>query len=179
MQRLEAVRQLTSGVAHDFNNLLTVILGNLGFIEKDLGDANTKARQRISYIRLAAERGAKLVSQLLAFSRRQRLEPKRYRYQRSFGEYADLLQSSLGGSVQINTIFRPGVWWTLVDPTQIELVVLNLTINARDAMGVGGSVTIETANATLENPQRPEEPPSGESSSFPSRTPAQVFREMF
>ena len=162
MQRLEAVGQLTSGVAHDFNNLLTVILGNLGFIEKDLGDANTKARQRISYIRLAAERGAKLVSQLLAFSRRQRLEPKPIDINEALESMHDLLQSSLGGSVQINTIFRPGVWWALVDPTQIELVVLNLTINARDAMGVGGSVTIETANATLEDPQRPEEPPSGE-----------------
>src|SRR6266511_1458399 len=74
----------------------------------------------------------------------------------------DLLQSSLGGSVQIHTIFRPDLWYALVDPTQIELVVLNLVINARDAIEVGGSVTVETSNATVGPPEKPEEPPPGE-----------------
>ena len=163
MQRLEAVGQLTSGVAHDFNNLLTVVLGNLGFLEKGLGaSADTKLKQRLGHMRMAAERGAKLTSQLLAFSRRQRLEPKPVDLNDALASMRDLLQSSLGGSVQINTNFRSGLWPALVDPTQIELVVLNLAINARDAIPVGGSVTLETANATVGAPQRPEEPSPGD-----------------
>ncbi len=163
MQRLEAVGQLTSGVAHDFNNLLTVVLGNLGFFEKGLdGSADAKLKQRLGHMRMAAERGAKLTSQLLAFSRRQRLEPKPVDLNDALASMRDLLQSSLGGSVQINTNFRSGLWPALVDPTQIELVVLNLAINARDAIPVGGSVTLETANATVGAPQRPEEPNPGD-----------------
>jgi signal transduction histidine kinase len=161
MQRLEAVGQLTSGVAHDFNNLLTVVLGNLGFIEREIrGEA--KLQQRLAHMRLAAERGAKLTAQLLAFSRRQRLEPKPIDLNDSLSSMRDLLQSTLGGSIEINTNFRPGLWPAYADPTQIELVVLNLLINARDAMRVGGSVTLETGNATLGDPERPEEPAAGE-----------------
>jgi signal transduction histidine kinase/CheY-like chemotaxis protein len=163
MQRLEAVGQLTSGVAHDFNNLLTVVLGNIGFIEKSLtGSTETKLKQRLSHVRLAAERGAKLTAQLLAFSRHQRLEPKPVNLNDALANMRDLLQSSLGGSVQIYTVFRPGLWHALVDPTQIELVVLNLAINARDASQVGGAITLETANATLGPPEEPEEPSAGE-----------------
>ncbi len=163
MQRLEAVGQLTSGVAHDFNNLLTVVLGNLGFLEKGLNSSTDgKLKQRLSHMRLAAERGAKLTSQLLAFSRRQRLEPKPTDLNDALANMRDLLESSLGGSVQINTVFRPGLWRALVDPTQVELAVLNLAINARDASQVGGSITLETANATVGPPEKPEEPPAGE-----------------
>ena len=85
-------------------------------------------------MRLAAERGAKLTAQLLAFSRRQRLEPKPTDLNDALANMRDLLESSLGGSVQINTVFRPGLWRALVDPTQVELVVLNLAINARDGV---------------------------------------------
>jgi signal transduction histidine kinase len=163
MQRLEAIGQLTSGVAHDFNNLLTVVLGNIGFIEKEMhGVADAKLQQRLAHMRLAAERGAKLTSQLLAFSRRQRLEPKPIDLNEALSSMADLLQSTLGGSIQINTNFRPGLWPAFADPTQIELVVLNLLINARDAMRVGGSVTLETANASLGPPEKSEEPAAGE-----------------
>jgi signal transduction histidine kinase/CheY-like chemotaxis protein len=163
MQRLEAVGQLTSGVAHDFNNLLTVVLGNLRFVDKDLtGVADARLKQRLSHIRLAAERGAKLTSQLLAFSRRQRLEAKPINLNDALANMHDLLQSALGGSVAISTIFGPGLWYALIDPTQIELVVLNLVINARDAIAVGGSITLETANATVGSPEKPEEPPPGE-----------------
>jgi signal transduction histidine kinase/CheY-like chemotaxis protein len=161
MQRLEAVGQLTSGVAHDFNNLLTVVLGNIGFIEREVhGDA--KLQQRLAHMRLAAERGAKLTAQLLAFSRRQRLEPKPIDLNESLSSMRDLLQSTLGGSIEINTNFRPGLWPAYADPTQIELVVLNLLINARDAMRVGGSVTLETGNVTRGDPEKPEEPAAGE-----------------
>ena len=163
MQRLEAVGQLTSGVAHDFNNLLTVVIGNLGFVEKGFNSStDAKLKQRLSHMRLAAERGANLTAQLLAFSRRQRLDPKPTDLNDALASMRDLLESSLGGSVQINTIFRPGLWRALVDPTQVELVVLNLAINARDASQVGGSVTLETANATVGPPESPEEPPAGE-----------------
>jgi signal transduction histidine kinase/CheY-like chemotaxis protein len=163
MQRLEAVGQLTSGVAHDFNNLLTVILGNLGFIEKGSSRSEDPVlKQRLSHMRLAGERGAKLTAQLLAFSRRQRLEPRPVDLNEALANMRDLLQSSLGGSVQIKTLFRPGLWHALVDPSQIELVVLNLAINARDATPVGGSVTLETGNVTLVQSERPEEPPAGE-----------------
>jgi signal transduction histidine kinase/ActR/RegA family two-component response regulator len=164
MQRLEAVGQLTSGVAHDFNNLLTVVLGNVEFIEKkdqsSLSDPTLK--QRLSHMRLAAERGAKLTSQLLAFSRRQHLDPKPVDLNDALAQMSDLLQSSLGGSVQIKTIFRPGLWHALVDPSQIELVVLNLAINARDASPIGSTITLETGNATLGPPEKPEEPSAGD-----------------
>lgn len=163
MQRLEAVGQLTSGVAHDFNNLLTVVLGNLRFIDKQLAPtADAKMMQRLSHMRTAAERGAKLTAQLLAFSRRQRLEPKPLDMNEALSNMRDLMQSSLGGSVQINTNLRPELWRALADPTQIELAVLNLAINARDAMPLGGTVTLETANASVGLPERPEEPPPGE-----------------
>jgi His Kinase A (phospho-acceptor) domain len=115
MQRLEAVGQLTSGVAHDFNNLLTVVLGNLTFVEKGINTADSGLKQRLSYMRLAAERGAKLTAQLLAFSRAQRLEPKAINLNDALANMRDLLQSSLGGGVQINTLFRPRLWYAFAD----------------------------------------------------------------
>jgi signal transduction histidine kinase/CheY-like chemotaxis protein len=164
MQRLEAVGQLTSGVAHDFNNLLTVVLGNVTFIEKELSGAaaSPKLVRRLSHVRTAAERGALLASQLLAFSRHQRLAPKSINLNDAIPSLRDLLQSTLGGSIQIKVTLQPGLWRALVDPAQIELVVLNLAINARDAMQVGGSLTVETANVTVTTCERPEEPAPGE-----------------
>src|SRR5204863_2830439 len=127
MQRLEAIGQLTSGVAHDFNNLLTVVLGNIGFLEKASAlSTDPKLKQRLSHMRLAAERGAKLTSQLLAFSRRQRLEPQPFDLNNALADMHGLLQSTLGGGVSVNTVFGPELWPALADPAQIELVVLNL-----------------------------------------------------
>ncbi|MBB5049253.1 PAS domain S-box-containing protein [Rhodopseudomonas rhenobacensis] len=164
MQRLEAVGQLTSGVAHDFNNLLTVVLGNLGFLEKTLERAGVdgKAHTRLANIRTAAERGATLTAQLLAFSRRQRLETRAVDLNETVAKMRELLQSSMGGAVRLETVLQPDLWPALVDPTQIELVILNLAINARDAMEVGGSLTVETANVRLGAPNRPEMPGAGE-----------------
>jgi signal transduction histidine kinase len=163
MQRLEAIGQLTSGVAHDFNNLLTVVLGNIGFLEKANSIGNDpRLQQRLFHMRLATERGAKLTSQLLAFSRRQRLQPKPFDVNKSLENMHDLLQSSLGGGITINTQLRPGIWPALADPTQIELVVLNLVINARDAMANEGTITIETSSAKVGSPERPEEPAAGD-----------------
>ena len=161
MQRLEAIGQLTSGVAHDFNNLLTVVLGNIGFIEKSVAH-DIKLKQRLSNMRLAAERGANLTSQLLAFSRGQRLEPEPFDLNNAVANMHDLLQSTLGGGIAINTVFGTGLWPALADPAQIELVVLNLVINARDAMQDRGTVTIETANVKIGVSDNPEEPAAGD-----------------
>lgn len=164
LQRLEAVGQLTSGVAHDFNNLLTVVLGNIGFIEKGLAAANIdgKLSQRLGYMRSAAERGAKLTDQLLSFSRRQRLEPRALDLSQIIEGMRDLIQSTMGGSIRIDVQLRRDLWPALADPTQLELAVLNLAINARDAMQVGGSLRVETMNVTLDAPVAPEEPPAGD-----------------
>jgi signal transduction histidine kinase/ActR/RegA family two-component response regulator len=158
-QRLEAVGQLTSGVAHDFNNLLTVVLGNVRQLQKGQLDATTA--RRLDMMAQAAERGAKLTHQMLAFSRRQKLEPKPVDLNETVLSMRDLLQSTMGGSVAIKTLLHPSLWPAMIDPTQIELVILNLAINARDAMEVGGSLTVETANVTLGAPRRPEEPAPG------------------
>ncbi len=163
MQRLDAIGQLTSGVAHDFNNLLTVILGNVSYLEKAWAQSDDpKLLRRLSHTRLAAERGAKLIAQLLAFSRRQRLEPRTIDLKETLGRMRELLQSTMGGSFEIDTVLGPDTWPALVDPTQLELVVLNLAINARDAMQVGGRLTVETGNVTLETPTRAEEPQAGD-----------------
>ena len=160
-QRLEAVGQLTSGVAHDFNNLLTVIAGNIEFLARAVSDERSK--RRLDMMRGAAERGARLTAQLLAFSRRQRLVPAPVNLNQTVASMQDLLQSSIGGAVHIETALQTDLWHALVDPTQIELVILNLAINARDAMAVGGRLAIETANVTVtEVPTRHELPAPGE-----------------
>jgi signal transduction histidine kinase/ActR/RegA family two-component response regulator len=159
-QRLEAVGQLTSGVSHDFNNLLTVILGNVRQMQKQLTDE--KQLRRLTMMAEAAERGAKLTAQMLAFSRRQKLEPKSVDLNETVLSMRDLLQSTMGGSVRLETVLAPRLWPAMIDPTQIELVILNLAINARDAMAVGGTLAVETSNVTLASPRSPSEPPAGE-----------------
>jgi signal transduction histidine kinase len=164
MQRLEAVGQLTSGVAHDFNNLLTVILGNIGFIQKGLASAGIDGDllQRLYYMRAAAERGATLTAQLLSFSRRQRLEPKVIDLEETIVSMRDLLQSTMGGSIRIETLLSKNLWPALADPTQLELAILNLAINSRDAMQVGGTLTVSACNVTLSDSASPDDPPAGD-----------------
>ena len=163
MQRLEAVGQLTSGVAHDFNNLLTVVLGNVDMLVHTAakGPLDGRALQRLEHVRTAAERGATLTAQLLAFSRRQRLEAKVVDLNETVAGLTDLLGSTLGRAITIETRAEPQLWPAMVDPTQIELIILNLAINARDAMAGGGTLTVSTANVTCGPPQRPEEPAPG------------------
>jgi signal transduction histidine kinase/CheY-like chemotaxis protein len=159
-QRLEAVGQLTSGVAHDFNNLLMVVLGNIRQMQKTLDDP--VIQRRLKMMAQAAERGAQLTAQMLAFSRRQRLEPRAVDLNDTVQSMRDLLQATMGGSVQIETVLQSDLWAAMIDPTQIELVILNLAINARDAMEVGGTLIVETGNVTVGPPVTPEEPAAGD-----------------
>ncbi len=159
MQRLEAIGQLTAGVAHDFNNLLTVILGSLDFLERD---ATGAAVRRLAALRAAAQRGAGLTAQLLAFGRRQHLQPRPVDLNGVIAGMTDLLRTTAGGTIAVRTVLEPALWQAMVDPTQIELVILNLALNARDAMPDGGTLTIASRSCRLGHPQRPEQPEAGE-----------------
>ena len=160
MQRLEAVGQLTAGVAHDFNNLLTVILGNIRLLSRAASDP--AQQRRLEMIRMAGERGAVLTHQLLAFSRRQRLEPRTLDLNATVSGLAELLRSTVGSRVRLDIALSDDPWPAHVDPTQLELVILNLALNARDAMPGGGSLRVTTANATLGPPTGPQDPAAGE-----------------
>jgi signal transduction histidine kinase/PAS domain-containing protein len=149
-QKMEAVGQLTGGVAHDFNNLLQVISGNLQLLGRDIV-GNAKAQRRVDNASAAVERGAKLASQLLAFGRRQALEPKVINIGRLVTGMDEMLRRSLGEAVEIETVVSGGLWNTLIDPTQVENALLNLAINARDAMRDSGKLTIEVGNAYLDD----------------------------
>lgn len=161
LQRLDAIGQITSGVAHDFNNLLAVVLTNARLLARTMERPDD--REGVELIRTAADRGRKLVAQLLAFSRKQKLAPHEVDLNSEIAEIGDLLGATLGGTVQLKTIFAPDLWPALVDPNQIEMIVLNLAINARDAMQPGGTLTIETFNTVIESESfRPEEPSPGD-----------------
>jgi PAS domain S-box-containing protein len=161
LQRLDAIGQITSGVAHDFNNLLSVVLTNSRLLSRKLRDPDD--REGVELIRAAAERGAKLTAQLLAFSRKQRLETEAVDLNGKIVGMRDLLSATLGGTVHLKTKLAPDLWPALVDPTQIELIILNLAINARDAMQSGGTLILETFNAVIESePLPPEEPSPGD-----------------
>ena len=150
-QKMEAVGQLTGGVAHDFNNLLTAVLGSLQMIGKRSDDP--QIRRFADNARRAAERGARLTQQLLAFSRRQRLAPEAVDLHRLVAEISDLLTRAVGTTVMLEIQLPGQLPPAFVDPTQMELVLLNLAINARDAMPDGGVLTIagsELASAPLE-----------------------------
>lgn len=164
MQRMEAIGQLTAGVAHDFNNLLVVILSNAALLHRDIAlQGADSLKQRIENIREAGERGAKLTGQLLAFSRRQQLEPKALNPNDTICAMETLLQTTLGSTIRVETDLQEDVHATLADPTQLELIILNLVINARDAMPGGGLLRVSTRNRTLtELPRRPEDPEPGD-----------------
>ena len=149
-QKLETIGKLTGGVAHDFNNLLQVVAGNLQLLAKDVA-GNERAETRIRNALAGVDRGAKLASQLLAFSRRQPLEPKVINVGRFVHGMEDLLRRSIGESIGIEVVVAEGLWNTSADPTQVENALLNLAINARDAMDGAGKLTIEAANTRLDD----------------------------
>jgi PAS domain S-box-containing protein len=143
-QKMEAVGQLASGIAHDFNNVLTTILGNLELIEPRLSDP--KLRSMVASAAKAALRGAQLNNQVLAFSRKQHLAPRPVELGALTDDMMGLLRSTLGGAIDIETELAPDLWSVLVDPIQVELVLLNLVFNARDAMPSGGVMRIGACN---------------------------------
>jgi PAS domain S-box-containing protein len=144
-QKMEAVGHLTGGVAHDFNNLLTAIIGNLELLESRL-DGSAAAARHVAAAQRAAEHGAKLTEQLLAFSRRQHLQPRAIDLNAVVAAMREMLTRTIGSTIQVRTDLAPGLWPALVDPTQIEIAILNLAINSRDAMPLGGTLSIETRN---------------------------------
>lgn len=149
-QKLEAIGQLTGGVAHDFNNLLQVISGNLQLLRKDIA-GNARAEMRVQNALGGVARGSKLASQLLAFARRQPLEPRVVNAGRLIKNMDEMLRRALGGEIEVETVVAGGLWNSLIDPDQLENAVLNLAINARDAMNGEGRLTIEASNAFLDD----------------------------
>jgi PAS domain S-box-containing protein len=148
-QKLEAVGQLTGGIAHDFNNLLTVILGQSDLLSFDLAGDREHALMAET-INTAARRGADLTRQLLAFARRQPLQPARVQINALVQSLLPILRRTLSAAIEVKTAFADDAWPCLADPAQLEAALLNLAINARDAMERSGVLTIETANAVLD-----------------------------
>ncbi len=149
-QKMETVGKLTGGVAHDFNNLLQVIGGNLQLLARDVA-ADERASRRVNNAIAGVQRGAKLAAQLLAFGRRQALEPKVVNVTRFVRGMDDMLRRAIGEAIEVETVFAGGLWNTFIDPAQIENALLNLAINARDAMDGRGKLTIELANTHLDD----------------------------
>ena len=154
-QKLDAIGHLTGGVAHDFNNLLTIIIGNLEAAQRQLEtwtDAmHLKLAQRIGSAMHGAERAATLTKRLLAFARQQPLNPAAIDVNRLLNGLADFLRRALGEDVSLEIVGAGGVWPVEADPAELEAAILNLAVNARDAMPDGGKLTIETANAYLDD----------------------------
>ena len=149
-QKMETIGKLTGGVAHDFNNLLQVIAGNLQLLSTDVA-SNPRAQRRIDNAMDGVLRGAKLASQLLAFGRRQALEPKVVRIGRNVSTMDDMIRRALGEAIETETVVQSGLWNAFVDVSQVENAILNLCINARDAMDGTGKLTIEVGNAHLDD----------------------------
>ncbi|HEX3429498.1 MAG TPA: ATP-binding protein [Rhizomicrobium sp.] len=156
-QKMEAIGQLTGGVAHDFNNLLQIIIGSLGSLRRrsagwDLGAEATRDFDRfLDGAEEGAGRAAALTRQLLAFSRRQPLQPESVEANRLVARMTSLLTRTLGETIAIETVLASGIWRVWTDPNQLESAILNLAVNARDAMPQGGKLTIETANAHIDD----------------------------
>ena len=149
---MEAVGQLTGGIAHDFNNLLQGIVGSLDLVQKRLADGRLSEVDRyVTGAMTSANRAAALTHRLLAFSRRQPLDPKPLKANPLIASMEDLLRRTMGEKVQLELVLASGLWTTLCDQNQLENSILNLSINARDAMPDGGTLTIETTNAHLDH----------------------------
>jgi signal transduction histidine kinase/CheY-like chemotaxis protein len=146
-QRMEAIGQLTGGIAHDFNNLLTVVAGNATLLRDHAADEPARTRRRALAILSVVERGERLTRQLLAFSRRRALRPEVVMLQRRAGEIAELLARTLRENIEVTIDLPEDLWPVAVDPSEFELALLNIAVNARDAMPNGGVFRLEASNA--------------------------------
>lgn len=153
-QKMEAVGQLTGGVAHDFNNLLTIIIGNLEIADRTLRSWNDGARDRLTRVIASAsggaQRAATLTHRLLAFARRQPLDPKPTNVNQLLGGMSDFFKRTLGENIDLEIVGGAGIWQVEVDPGQMEAAILNLVVNAKDAMADDGKLTIETSNSFID-----------------------------
>lgn len=149
-QKMEAVGQLTGGVAHDFNNLLQIIIGNLEAVIRNLPSQSGRLQRSASLAMNGAQRAASLTQRLLAFSRRQPLDPKPIDINVLISGMSELLHRTLGETIEIETVRGAGIWRVEVDPNEMEAAILNLAVNARDAMPAGGRLTIESANTHID-----------------------------
>ena len=152
-QKMEGIGQLTGGVAHDFNNLLTIIVGSLETVRRQIKQAGSDAaniEHLVDSAMRGAQRAASLTQRLLAFSRQQPLDPKPLDVSRLVAGMSDLLHRTIGEQISIETVMSAGLWRTNIDANQLEMAIINLAVNARDAMPNGGKLTIETANVSLD-----------------------------
>ncbi len=151
VQKIEAIGHLTGGIAHDFNNMLAIIMGSLDLALRRLERGDTKIEKHLINAQDGSRRAAALTQRLLAFARQQPLAPKPTDANKLVAGMSDLLRRSLGETVLLETVLGGGLWWINVDGNQLESALLNLAVNARDAMPEGGRLTIETANAHLDD----------------------------
>jgi PAS domain S-box-containing protein len=149
-QKMEAVGRLTGGVAHDFNNLLQIIVGNLDALQRNLPAESARLRRAAMNAMAGAQRAAALTQRLLAFSRRSPLDPKPLDVNTLVSGMSELIHRTLGEEVSVETVLGAGVWQVEADPNELEAAILNLAVNARDAMPSGGRLTIETANTHID-----------------------------
>lgn len=149
-QKMEAVGQLTGGIAHDFNNMLAVVVSSLDLLARKYLRDDALAMRYVDSARNATKRAAQLTQRLLAFSRQQPLRPSALNVNKLVAGMSDLLRHSMGGAIEVEAVLGGGLWLTHADPNQLENALLNLSVNARDAMPDGGRLTIETANSHLD-----------------------------
>jgi PAS domain S-box-containing protein len=161
-QKMETIGQLTGGIAHDFNNLLQIVTGNLETLQRNMQEDSPRLQRAIEHAMIGASRAATLTHRLLAFARRQPLAPKQVDVNRLVTGMSEILHRTLGETIEIETVLASGLWPVEADPNQLENAILNLALNARDAMEGGGKLTIETANTHLDrsySAQHPENAP--------------------
>ena len=150
-QKMEAIGQLTGGIAHDFNNMLAVVVGSLDLLRRRLGVDDARAKHYVDAAANGAQRAALLTQRLLAFSRQQPLQPKPVDANKLVAGMSEMFRGALGSDVRLETVLASGLWQTHADPNQLENALLNLAVNARDAMPDGGRLTIETQNSYLDD----------------------------
>ena len=151
LQKMESIGQLTGGIAHDFNNMLAVVMGGIELAKRRLRSDPDRAETSLEHAREGATRAATLTARLLAFSRNQPLAPTPLDVNKLVGGMCDMLGRTLGDEVQVECVYGAGLWRCYADPNEVENAILNLSINGRDAMVRGGKLTVETANAHIDD----------------------------